>query len=60
MSVDVRSKRAETVRPLHDEHCERQLVCDSVSSAKSDMNGVRQRETFVIQDSRLRANGEST
>ena len=30
------SKRAETVRPQHDDHCDRQFVCDSVSSAKSD------------------------
>ena len=38
VSVEVRSKRAETVRPLHDEHCECQFVCDSALSAKSEMN----------------------
>ena len=32
------SKREETVRPRHDEHCDCQFVCDSASSAKSDVN----------------------
>ena len=31
--MEDRSKRAETVRPLHDEHCERHFVCDSALSA---------------------------
>ena len=29
VSVRDKSRRAETVRPLHDEHCEHQFVCDS-------------------------------
>ena len=37
--MEDRSKRTETVRPLH-EHCERQLVCDSALSAKIDMNDI--------------------
>ena len=35
-----RSKRAETVRPQHDEHCDCQFVCDSALSAKSDGNDI--------------------
>ena len=38
--MEDRSKRAETVRPLHDQHCERQLVCDIASSAKNVMNDI--------------------
>ena len=34
--MEDRSKRAETVRAQHDEHCERQFVCDSALNAKSD------------------------
>ena len=37
VSVEDRSKRAETVRPQHDEHCECQFVCDSALSPKSEM-----------------------
>ena len=40
MSVKDRSLRAESVRPLHDEHCERQMVCNSTLSANSDMNDI--------------------
>ena len=32
--MEDRSQRAETVRPQHDKHCERQFVCDSVLSGK--------------------------
>ena len=39
-SVEDRSERAETVRPQHDEHSERQLVCDSALVSKSDENDV--------------------
>ena len=35
VSAEDRSKRAKTVRPQHDEHCERQFVSNSASSAKS-------------------------
>ena len=38
--MEDRSKRAETVRPQHDEHCERQFVCDSALSAKIDGNDI--------------------
>ena len=38
--MEDRSKRAETVRPQHDEHCECQFECDSALSAKSEMNDV--------------------
>ena len=34
------SKRAETVRPLHDEHCDCQSVRDSAPSSNSDLNGI--------------------
>ena len=40
VSVEDRSKRSRTVRPLHDEHCERQLFCDNALSAKSDGTNV--------------------
>ena len=39
--MEDRSKRAETARPLHDEHCECQFVCDSALSAKSEMNDIQ-------------------
>ena len=39
--MEDKSKRAQTVRPLHDECCERQLVCDSASSAKSDVDDIK-------------------
>ena len=71
--MEDRSKRTETVRPQFGERCEKQPECDSALSAKSDENdvdlngetddedmGVRQWETFVIQDNRLKANAEST
>ena len=38
--MEDRSKRAETDAPMHDEHCERQLVCDSALSAKRGMNDI--------------------
>ena len=38
--MEDRSKRAEAVRPQHDEHCECQLVCDSALSAKGDVNDI--------------------
>ena len=38
--VEVKSKRAETVRPLHDEHCECHFECDSAMSATSDVNDI--------------------
>ena len=38
--MEDRSKRAETVRPQHDEHCERQFMCDSASSAKSEKTDI--------------------
>ena len=37
--MEDRSKRAETVRPLH-EHCECQFVYDSALSAKSEMHDI--------------------
>ena len=40
VSVEDRSKRAETVRPRHDELCECQFVYDGALSAKSDKNDV--------------------
>ena len=40
MSAEDRSKRAETVRPQHDEHCKCQFVCDSAMSSKSDGNDI--------------------
>ena len=42
--MEGRSKRADTVRPPHDEYCERQLVCDSALNAKSDMNDTELRD----------------
>ena len=36
VSVEDRSKRAETVRPQHDEHCACHLACDSGLNAKPD------------------------
>ena len=36
--MEDRSTRAETVRPLDDEHCQCQFVRDSALSAKSDVN----------------------
>ena len=38
--MEDRSKRAETVRPPHDEHCECQFVCDNALSAKSDVKDI--------------------
>ena len=38
--MEDRCKRAETLRPPHDEHCECQFVSDRESSAKSEMNDV--------------------
>ena len=38
VSVEDRSKGAETARPLRDEHCDCQFVSDSASSEKSEMN----------------------
>ena len=38
--MEDRSKRTETVRSLHDEHCECQIVCDCALSAKSDVNDI--------------------
>ena len=35
-----RSKRAETVRPLDDELCGCQFVCDSAFGAKSEANEI--------------------
>ena len=40
VSVEDRSKRAETVRPPHDEHCECQFASDSALSGKSEMNDI--------------------
>ena len=34
------SKRAETVNPQNDEHCECQFVYDSTLSAKSEINDI--------------------
>ena len=38
--MEDKSKRTETVRPLHDKHCELQLVRDSALSVKSDITGI--------------------
>ena len=38
--MEDRSKRAETVRPQHDKHCKCQFVCDSVLSAKCEVNDI--------------------
>ena len=54
--MEDRSKRAETARPLHDEHCEGQLVCDSSLSATCDMNGI---ELNVETDDENMENGET-
>ena len=40
VSVQDKSKRAETANPPHDEHCECQFVYDSTLSAKSEMNDI--------------------
>ena len=39
--MEDRSKRAETVRPYHDERCGCQFVCDSALSAHSDGNDIQ-------------------
>ena len=36
--MEDRSTRAETVKPLDDEHCQCQFVRDSALSVKSDVN----------------------
>ena len=40
VTEEERSKRFQTARPLHDEHCECQLVCDNAFSATSDVNDI--------------------
>ena len=48
--MEDRYKRAETVRPPHDEHCECQFVCDNALSAKSDVKDIELNGEMIDED----------